>query len=96
MHIRNNIPASEFWINLVGFMENIWDSIPSSKDKILFCGIYYSPNNLSNNNEALLQLLNEATSSNHTQVILVGDFSTPGINWTHETGEGNSHQFSPT
>ena len=61
--------------------ESIWISI-KTHDKInrLYGCIYRSPNSSNINNENLLSNLKWA-SENFTEIILIGDFNIPQINW---------------
>lgn len=64
------------------FHENLFLQIRINKNKSILLGIVYrSPSSSDENNDALLDLLEEAAGKGHEKLVIMGDFNYPGINW---------------
>jgi len=64
------------------FQENVFLSFKLNESaRILLGCIYRSPSSGSENNTKLLELINNIHYRNYSNVIIVGDFNLPDINW---------------
>jgi hypothetical protein len=64
------------------FEESVWCEIVLDDDDSLLIGcIYRSPSSPNMNNKKLLELLNQACNRNNAQLLVVGDFNFPEIDW---------------
>ena len=69
------------------FKTHVTIKIKNGDESITLCLIYRSPNSLAIDNDNLLKLINEISSSHNVsnkKLIFIGDFNLPGINWSHE------------
>lgn len=60
-------------------------------DRMLICCIYRSPNSNENNNNDLLLLLEEISDKKYPQIVLLGDFNLPMIDWNSDPPTSTSH-----
>jgi endonuclease/exonuclease/phosphatase family metal-dependent hydrolase len=68
------------------FEESVWCNIKLQDNTCLCVGcIYRSPNSEEKNNKELEALLKEASSLRGIQLLIMGDFNHPEINWLNET-----------
>jgi len=87
IYIKENIPADEskFMGNLP-FKESTWCELRiNSNEKLLLGAIYKSPNSDQQNHEHLLSMLSQDYLKEFKNVIVVGDFNFPGIDWENYT-----------
>lgn len=91
IYIKNNlkvIERSDLTEEL--FPESIWCSIICNGFKTLLGICYRAPDNLAVNDEAMFTLINKASQEN---VIIIGDFNFPEINWADVKIIGSIHPF---
>jgi hypothetical protein len=70
-----------------GFEESLWINIKTNqKENLLFGCIYRSPNSPQENTAELNHMLGSLTKDKHPQLLIVGDFNFPGINWSASIG----------
>ena len=70
------------------FNENILLKISNNNKDIIICCIYRSPNSDLINDMKLYQTINRVTDK-YKNVIIIGDFNYPHINWTNPTNNEN-------
>ena len=61
----------------------------SAKEELYLCVVYRSPNSTAENNKLLLQIVTEM-SGNNNNVIFIGDFNLPGIDWNNWNSTTNN------
>ena len=61
-----------------------WSIIKLARNKSLLVGVIYrSPNSTDQNNHTLLEIMKKASRSNHTHLMICGDFNLPLIEWNN-------------
>jgi len=71
--------------------DNVWVEIQlKDRDRLLIGCVYRSPNNTEDKNDKLYDLI-KAAIGRRTQVLLVGDFNHPEINWENETSPASDN-----
>ena len=86
LYVKSDLEATPVFFN-VPFQECAWISIPvnnNKKDSMLVGCLYRSPNSSDGNNHQLLQLLNEANCMKYSDILILGDFNFPHVNWELE------------
>ena len=79
-YVRDDLRSSV--ISISSFQENLFVNISCyDASKLLIGTIYRSPNSDPNNDAELFAFINTVSSLNNMQLILVGDFNFPGIDW---------------
>ena len=75
------------------FLESVFVDCKMSDGLSLVVGLVYrSPGSTQENNDELLSLLSKATEQQHSNLIIMGDFNFPIINWRQgESGAGLDH-----
>ena len=65
------------------------------QDRLVIGVIYRSPNATDEQNRKLISMIGEITRMQHTELLIIGDFNYPGIDWSLETsnGTGQEHEF---
>ena len=64
------------------FSESVWVNIHiNDKDNFLIGGEYRSPQSSIENNDLLLDLLQKTKDTTYTNILIMGDFNLPEINW---------------
>ena len=83
IYVKNSIPTEKCeHLNSLPLKETSWCEIRlNSTEKLLIGGIYKSPNCDSENHEELFSMLRNEHIKGHKNLILVGDFNFPGIDW---------------
>ena len=77
------------------FTESVWVSIQlSEKDTFLIGGVYRSPQSSTENNDLLLDLLQKAKGANFSNILILGDFNLPDINWELWTTSRSENHLS--
>lgn len=81
------------------FEESVWVKVKVGSNKaILFGCVYRSPSSTSDNNRDLENLLRCVSDINFQDLIVVGDFNYPGIDWdtcvTSDREDSNSDRFT--
>ena len=77
------------------FTESVWVSIQlSEKDTFLIGGVYRSPQSSTENNDLLLDLLQKAKGANFSNILIMGDFNLPDINWELWTTSRSENHLS--
>ena len=62
--------------------EQIWCSIKTKNDKrILLGNVYHSPSSTADNHKRLRDMIVNSTKQDTDNIIIVGDFNMPGIDW---------------
>ena len=92
IYVKNSIRSEKIELDSE-FNDNIWVRIKVRADCSILIGcIYRSPNSNSNNNDALLKLIQTASEYNTTYKVLVGDFNYKEVDWENGTVHaGESH-----
>lgn len=94
MCMSHLLPCSE--LNEIDFGESVWSIVKLNDDINLLVGIVYrSPNSENNNNEKLLKLL--ALIRNKvkiTNVLIMGDFNLPEIDYNNYVVEGDEDSYA--
>ena len=89
-----SVPCSE--LNEIDFGESVWSIVKLNDDINLLVGVVYrSPNSENNNNEKLLKLL--ALIRNKvkiTNVLIMGDFNLPEIDYNNYVVEGDEDSYA--
>ena len=81
VYVRRGLSFAEVEMK-TEFMENLWISVKLKDNDTLLAGcIYRSPNSSAENNGKLRELISEASSSQHSHLMIAGDFNYPEINW---------------
>ena len=81
IYISTEIEAVEIKI-ASDFKEQLWLKINVNKnDKLLVGCMYRSPNSEDANTEEMLNVLKQVTQSNISDILIMGDFNYPNINW---------------
>jgi len=89
--VRNDIDSSE--ISFSQFQENIFLNIRcNGRTRFLLGNIYRSPNSDVHNDAELFSLINTVAGLNNTQILLVGDFNFPDIDWNIWSSSHGSSQ----
>jgi hypothetical protein len=71
------------------FQENLWVTLTLNKNENLVFGcIYRSPNSTMDNTMALNDLIRSHDITKNPNLLIVGDFNFPGINW--QVNQGNN------
>ncbi|KAK3770271.1 hypothetical protein RRG08_029927 [Elysia crispata] len=75
------------------FLESVFMDCKTSDGLSLVVGfVYRSPGSTQENNDKLLSLLSKATEQQRSNLIIMGDFNFPTINWRQgESGAGLDH-----
>ena len=75
------------------FLESVFVDCKTSDGLSLVVGLVYrSPGSTQENNDKLLSLLSKATEQQRSNLIIMGDFNFPTINWRQgESGDGLDH-----
>ena len=77
------------------FSESVWVNIQLSKtDTFLVGGVYRSPQSNYENNDLLLDLLHKAKETKFSNVLVLGDFNMPEINWELWTTSKSENHIS--
>ena len=64
------------------FSESVWVNIHiNDKDNFLIGGVYRSPQSSIENNDLLLDLLQKTKDTTYSNILIMGDFNPPEINW---------------
>ena len=64
------------------FSESVWVNIHiNNKDNFLIGGVYRSPQSSIENNDLLLDLLQKTKDTTYSNILIMGDFNLPEINW---------------
>ena len=67
------------------------------REKLIVGCIYRSPHSTKENNEKLCQLLQEVSDMPCNQIMIMGDFNFPNINWktisTYESENSDTYLF---
>ena len=92
IYIKENLEAYESNMNGQDFEESVWIDLITAAGKILIGCIYRSPSSATENDDLLKQLLRKAMDSQHiyVNVVIVGDFNIPEIDWNTNAILGNS------
>jgi len=89
--VRNDIDSSE--ISFSQFQENIFLNIRcNGRTGFLLGNIYRSPNSDAHNDAEIFSLINTVAGLNNTQILLVGDFNFPDIDWNIWSSNHGSSQ----
>jgi hypothetical protein len=84
LYISKLMEATPIYFNTY-FNECVWVTIKLSNDEIILVGcVYRSPNSDSENNNAMLNLINEICARKITKILIMGDFNLPEIDWDFE------------
>lgn len=83
IYVKEGIPADACEImNNMEFQESTWCELRlNRRDKVLIGGIYKSPNTSIENHFKLFELMQCEYVKSHKNVVIVGDFNFPGIDW---------------
>ena len=64
------------------FSESVWVNIHiNDKDNFLIGGVYRSPQSSIENSDLLLDLLQKTKDTTYSNILIMGDFNPPEINW---------------
>jgi len=64
------------------FKESIWVNVPTDREEHLLVGVIYrSPNSNETNNLCLNQIFSNSLAFNKSDILIMGDFNYPTINW---------------
>ena len=76
--------------------ESVWCQINlKNNDKMIVGCIYRSPNNTTENNKELFQLLSSVNNKQFSHILIVGDFNCEEIDWRlHSTSVNENHVAS--
>lgn len=96
IYVKCNIPTDQCkLLNNLPFKESSWCEIRINKtDKLLIGGIYKSPNSDMSNHDYLFELLSNEFVVQHKNLILVGDFNFPCIDWNSWTTTHSENHVS--
>ena len=72
------------------FLESLWCNIVVGNNKTLIGLCYRAPSNIKTNDEALYSLISKASTEN---LVLMGDFNFPEINWSVPESLSEEHSF---
>ena len=77
------------------FNENVWVNIQlNEKETFLIGGVYRSPQSSTENNDLLLDLLEKVKREKFSNVLILGDFNLPEINWELWTTNRSENHLS--
>ena len=77
------------------FSESVWVNLRlNNKDTMLIGGIYRSPNSSIENSDLLLDLLQKTKDAKFSNVLILGDFNLPEINWELLTTSRSENHIS--
>ena len=77
------------------FSENIFVDVTQGDGTALTVGLVYrSPNSTEENNDRLCSLIRDTADKTKTNLLLVGDFNLPSIDWENETCRNNETHVS--
>ena len=83
VYVKNCWSSEQIHLN-VEYTESIWVRVSCSNNTCFTIGtVYRSPNSTQENNQALIQLVEEATKIQSNSLICVGDFNMKEIDWVH-------------
>ena len=75
--------------------DSLWCSLKLRGNELLLVGIvYHSPSSSDVNNCRLLSSIRSINELNFSQVLLIGDFNIPGINWEDLDYAGNASSLA--
>ena len=95
MHVKEGVKCREARFLYQDFNESMWLEIDiATRGTLLVGAIYRSPSSVARNNEALCKLLRSATYAGYDQVLIVGDFNLPNIDWETKMFLDASTHFS--
>ena len=82
LYIHKSLQASPLITLNSEFQESVWAEVKlNSHDSLLVGVLYRSPGSPESNNEHLNQMITEAVNTQHSHLLLLGDFNYPAINW---------------
>ena len=83
LYIHSSLNATSYkFTQAVNFQEVVWASVQlGSKEKLIIGCMYRSPNSDNNNNAQLCQLFSSLNPTASNQMLLMGDFNFPKVNW---------------
>ena len=87
VYVDNKVQSMQL-DDVTTFNENILLKITNNNKDIIICCIYRSPNSDLINDMKLYQIINRVTDK-YKNVIIIGDFNYPHINWTNPTNYEN-------
>ncbi|KAK2148393.1 hypothetical protein LSH36_500g02048 [Paralvinella palmiformis] len=70
--------------------EQVWCNIQTKNGDLLFGNIYHSPSSTQENQDKLRTLITDSCNKGSRNIIIVGDFNPPSIDW--ESWNGNSQR----
>ena len=92
LYVKSCMTFSEITPN-AKFTNSVWIKLTHvNGDKVIVGLVYRSPNSSADNNSGLVSTMNEMCQTNN-QVIIVGDFNFPSINWELLTADNSSEFF---
>ena len=95
IYVREDMQCREVRFSNQDFNESMWLEITIWKEGTLLIGaIYRSPGSHTNNNEALCKIMHTVTSERYGQVVIVGDFNLPNIDWESKMSFDATTHFS--
>ena len=99
IYVVNSL-SSTLNLNLTeySYSESVWVNIRlENRDSLLIGGIYRSPQSSDENNKLLFDLLNKLKEETYSNIIIMGDFNMPEINWelwtTSRSENHHSYRF---
>ena len=87
LYIKESLaPVKHETLSSDTFAECIWCTLKANNNTELLIGcVYRSPNSTGENNTALEKMLKLATRDQKTNVVVLGDFNYPDIDWINES-----------
>jgi len=91
MYIANHLQAiREDKLTESEHEEQVWCTIKTRRgEKILLGTVYHSPNSSPQNHEYLRSLIQDSCSQEYDNIVIMGDFNMPGIDWEAWNGHNN-------
>ena len=91
-YIKNDLNVELYDLNCK-YDDAVWLKlkINKSSDTLLIGCVYRSPSNTPQLNKLFLEMFEEIATLNNNNVIVVGDFNFPGINWMSLSYNGNDN-----
>ena len=96
IYVNKRLKAQQIVLQNDDTVESVWCEIPlSNQSKLLVGTVYRSPNSTEENNTALNKLISNITTR-RSQVLMMGDFNLPEINWDDLTAPGRGDNKANT
>jgi len=78
----------------VAFKESVWCDLRMGQEKLLIGAVYKSPSSDRDNHDKLNECISQATSLGRGNVVIVGDFNFPEIDWSSWTVNGGEEHVA--